>query len=109
MVEVSSQIGLPPALVELIAEELGQGTTRSGSNESGVVGPDTGALSPHTAASVRRRQRTKITVAIAVLAVGRVLAALASTMLHNNVIGIVGACCSVASLLAVHLFVRRSR
>lgn len=37
------------------------------------------------------------------LAVGRVLAALASTMLHNNVIGIVGACCSVASLLAVHL------
>ncbi len=46
---------------------------------------------------------------IAVLAVGRVLAALASTMLHNNVIGIVGACCSVASLLAVHLFARRSR
>jgi hypothetical protein len=61
-------------------------------------------------AGVRREQQTRITItmAIAVLAMGGLLASLASSMLHSTVIGILGACCVVSSLLAVHLFTRRT-
>lgn len=106
VVEVSRATGLPPALVELIAGELRQGTTRPG-GVSTLAGPGTTAAPGNTSASVGRR--AFVTAAIAMLAVGSVLAALASTMLHNNVIGIVGGCCSVVSLLAVHMFTGRER
>jgi hypothetical protein len=116
VVEVSSRTGLPPALVELIAGELNHGSTPSGGTVSGgtVSGPagrGPGAPGPRTVGGGRREQQTRITItmALAVLGMGGLLASLASTMLHSTVIGILGACCVVGSLLAVLLFTRRTR
>jgi hypothetical protein len=109
--EVSSRTGLPLAFVELIAGELDHAGTRPSRFVSGPAGRGSGAPRPRTSPSLRREQQTRITItlAIAVLAMGGLLASLASTMFHSTVIGIVGACCAVSSLLAVHLFTRRTR
>ena len=119
MVEVSSRTGLPAAFVELIAGELiagelmvgelAHGVSRSGGARFGLGRLGAGGLRPWMSPSVRRRQRYTITAAIVALAVGSVLAAVASTVLHNTAIGVVGACGSVASVLAVHLSARRTR
>jgi hypothetical protein len=109
--EVSSRTGLPPAFVELIAGEHDHGSTPFGGTVAGPAGRGSGAPGPRTVAGGRREQQTRatITMAIAVLGMGGLLASLASTMLHGTVVGILGACCVVGSLIAVHLFAGRTR